>query len=144
MKCLIADLRELDSFAKNLLKSMPKGGIIALTGELGAGKTAFVKKFLRNAGIKRNIASPTFTLIVPYKSKNRLFYHMDLYRIKGYKEFNTMGVRENWNTPNTFFLIEWADKIKRILPKNAVQINFKVKGSGRKVAVRNAPKSFRY
>lgn len=144
MKCLIPDLTALNSFSLELLKSMPKGGIIALTGDLGAGKTAFTKKFLKNAGVKKRVSSPTFTLLVPYKSGGQHYYHMDLYRIKGYKEFESLGVQQLWQQPNTFFLIEWADKIKRFLPKNSVHINFKVRGLGRKVTLKNVPKSFKY
>ncbi len=100
-------------------------GVIALTGELGAGKTTFVQGFAKGLRVKDKIISPTFVLIRQHKipKTNKILYHIDLYRIE---DFKGLGLEEIWSNPNNIVLIEWAEKTKELLPKNTTYINFKV------------------
>ncbi|MCL4437452.1 tRNA (adenosine(37)-N6)-threonylcarbamoyltransferase complex ATPase subunit type 1 TsaE, partial [Patescibacteria group bacterium] len=94
---------------------------------LGSGKTTFIQGLAKGLGIKNNIISPTFILIRTYDLKSRIskFYHIDLYRIDGEKEIDGLGIEELINNPSNIIAIEWAEKIKNILPKKRIDIYFK-------------------
>ena len=116
--------------AQKVLKSRLKQKnalILALVGDLGSGKTTFVQGFLRGLGIKKKITSPTFVLIkgyMPHASNFRNVYHIDCYRIKKADELLKLGLKEILENPKNIVLIEWAEKIKRILPKSTIWIKF--------------------
>ena len=140
IKIKIQSLTELRRLAQALEKSL--GGsktVIALTGELGAGKTTFAKFFLRAAGIKKRITSPTFVLMHQYKKSGKNYFHLDLYRTKNFREIEALGITEAWHHSKNIFLIEWAEKIQRHLPKTAVQIKFKVRPNHRDLQILNLP-----
>jgi len=107
--------------AKSGARSAAKGAfVIALTGELGSGKTTFVQGFLRGFGIRRGGASPTFVLIKRYAICSKRFasiYHVDAYRLKKAKDLLALGFKEILDDPQNIVLIEWAEKIKKILPR---------------------------
>lgn len=111
-------------------KSKNKAFIAGLSGELGAGKTTFIQGFARGLGIKHRLTSPTFLIIRNYKLPNypianyKSFYHIDAYRIKKPKELTGLGLREILANPKNIILIEWAEKIKRILPSKMIWIEF--------------------
>lgn len=117
--------------AKEILNKPPKitsALILALSGDLGAGKTTFTQSFIKNCGVKKRINSPTFLLIRSYKLQTtgyRLVYHIDAYRIKKSKELLDLGLKEILNNNKNIVLIEWAEKIKKILPKNVIWIKLK-------------------
>jgi tRNA threonylcarbamoyladenosine biosynthesis protein TsaE len=124
--------------AKNLIlsKKRKKALILALTGDLGGGKTTFLKGFAKGLGIKEKILSPTFILMKKFKicanscsnsCKFVNFYHIDCYRIENPKEILDLGFKEIVNNPKNIVAIEWANKIKKIIPKRAIQINFELK-----------------
>ncbi len=140
MKVLIKSLEELAVLAKNLERAIGPGRTIALIGTLGAGKTTFAKYFLRAAGIREHASSPTFVLMHAYQKGRKAYYHIDLYRTKGYKEVQALGIPELWIGRQNTLLIEWADKIRRYLPKNTVTLKFEVKGSSREIEILNSPK----
>lgn len=94
--------------------------VLGLIGDLGAGKTVFTKGLALGLGIKKNISSPTFVLmkIYPVKSLNiKFLVHIDAYRIKSAHDLMAIGAKEYFGRPDTITVIEWADKIKQILPK---------------------------
>ena len=102
--------------------------IIGLSGDLGSGKTTFVKGFAGGLGIKRRILSPTFILIKRYslRKKNfKSFYHIDCYRLKNIKDIKLIKIDELISNPENLIVIEWVDKIKKLLPKNFINIVFK-------------------
>lgn len=116
--------------AKKILKVQSlklKAQIIALDGELGSGKTTFVQGFMKGLGIKHHITSPTFIIFrrheIPKSYQN--VYHFDLYRIHKPKEILALGFRKIIHDSHNIVLIEWPEKIKKILPKNSVFIYLK-------------------
>lgn len=116
-------------FAHQLLKSKPakKAVIIGLIGDLGSGKTVFAQGFAKGLGVKECVVSPTFVLerIYKLKTKNyRLFIHIDAYRIEKPKEIMDLGFKDLVRDCRNIVLIEWADRVKSILPKNSVKIKF--------------------
>lgn len=119
---------ETQSFAQNLAKDfLGKGGVIALMGELGAGKTTFTQGFVKGLGITEKIISPTFILMRQHQipKSNQIFYHLDLYRLEGQINIEELGLKEIFENPKNIILIEWAEKIKGILPKNTLMVVFK-------------------
>lgn len=127
---------ETQGFGKNFARGLKGGEILALTGELGSGKTTFVQGLARGLGIKQRINSPTFILMRQYPVsfergpllKLKFFYHIDLYRLEGdlTQEINNLGLNDVWGKPENIVAIEWAEKIKEIIPKTAVWIKFKI------------------
>ena len=115
-----------------------KGGeIIGLIGELGSGKTTFVQGLAKGLGVKKRIISPTFVLIRSYKGKTREgkslnLYHVDLYRIRDINDARGLGLEEIWSNPKNIVVIEWAEKIEKILPKKAIKIYFEYLGENRR------------
>ena len=104
--------------------------VLALEGELGAGKTTFLQGFARGLGIKEKILSPTFVIMRKFKIRKKScdfanFYHIDCYRIGKAKEILDLGFREIILNPRNIVAIEWADRIKKILPKNTLALKFK-------------------
>ena len=102
--------------------------VIALSGKLGAGKTTFTQGFARALGIAGPIQSPTFVLMkmYPLKRKRNLKHliHIDAYRIETPHETEQLGLEELLGGKDIVMLIEWADRIKKIVPKDAVWIKF--------------------
>jgi tRNA threonylcarbamoyladenosine biosynthesis protein TsaE len=123
-------LAEIPKAAKTIAKKLKGGEIFALVGHLGSGKTTFVQALGRELKIKQKITSPTFILLqtFPFKlkgGKEVWLYHLDLYRTKNFSEVKALGLLEVWGRPDTVTLIEWADKIKKYLPKKSKIIKFK-------------------
>jgi tRNA threonylcarbamoyladenosine biosynthesis protein TsaE len=98
--------------------------IIALEGDLGGGKTTFLKGLAKGMGIKERILSPTFLLIRKFQN----FYHIDCYRIKKPSEILKLGFRKIVKDPQNIVAIEWAERIKGILPRKILKIKFKILG----------------
>jgi len=108
------------------LAQKSKGRIFALVGDLGAGKTTFVQAFLKALGVKGRVMSPTFVIMRSYKLKDgRKAYHLDGYRIKKDKEFVDLGFKELIKDPKNIILIEWADRVKKLLPPETIWLEFK-------------------
>lgn len=107
-------------------------GIIALTGELGSGKTTLVKGIAEGMGVKdtRYVNSPSFVIIKEYKGRMPL-YHFDVYRLDGPSALDTVGYREFFYGEGAS-VIEWADKIKDILPEEYLGIELSVRGEGKR------------
>lgn len=105
--------------------------IICLNGELGSGKTMFVKGIANALGIQDTITSPTFNIIKEYDGELPL-YHLDVYRLDG--DTNGVGIEEYFSKGGVV-VIEWADTIKSILPEERLDIKFKVVGENKRVLV---------
>ena len=102
--------------------------VLALSGDLGAGKTTFVQGFCA-ALVLEKITSPTFIIVKSYKVKSykdyKRIYHIDCYHIHKPKDILSTGIKEILNNPENIILIEWPERIKRILPKNVIMIKLK-------------------
>ena len=118
--------------------------VLALMGDLGSGKTTFAQAFAERLGVKEKVKSPTFIIFRKSKVADKkwqekvfkYFYHFDVYRINSEKEILNLGWEEIISNPENIVLVEWADKIEKILPKNSVKINFKhLKGDKREIVL---------
>jgi len=101
--------------------------VLALSGELGAGKTTFVQGLAKGLGIKEKVKSPTFLIIKSYKLrvKNfKNFIHIDAYRLKKPKDILSLGWREMAGDPKNIIAIEWAKHIAKVLPAHHIDIKF--------------------
>lgn len=128
--------KETKRIATRLAKQISHG-VIALTGELGAGKTTFVQGFAKGLGIKEKIISPTFVLIRQHKipKLNKTLYHIDLYRLADSLNIKELGLDEIWSNSQNIILIEWAEKIANLLPKNTTWIKIKKTKDARLITV---------
>ena len=130
-KLTMKDEYDTIELAQNLESEKFPNMIICLNGELGSGKTMFTKGFAKALGIKDNITSPTFSIIKEYDGELPL-YHMDVYRLDG----DTSGVNiEEYYTKGGVVIIEWADTIKDILPKERLDIKIKVLDENKRVLI---------
>lgn len=134
LKFLSKGPKETKEIGKRLAQEVLKGKkpkVIALIGELGSGKTTFIKGFASGLKIKRKIISPSFLIFREYsffyRKRKYKFYHWDLYRVSSKKEILNLGFKEIIKNPKNIVAIEWADKIKGILPKNSLKIYFSFK-----------------
>lgn len=113
---------ETIELAQNIESEKFPNMVICLQGDLGSGKTVFAKAFAASMGIEENITSPTFTIIKEYEGSMKLF-HMDVYRLSEMKE--DIGITEYF-TKKGVCIIEWADLIEDILPKNRLDIKINI------------------
>lgn len=125
-----------ERFAKEILEKKPKktAFVVGLEGELGGGKTTFLQGFAKGLGIKEKILSPTFVIMKKFNN----FYHIDCYRIEKPKELLDLGFKEITSNPKNIIVIEWADRIRKIMPKDTLWIKFDfIDEKRRRVAFRN-------
>lgn len=114
------------------LQSYANGGtVIALDGDLGAGKTSFSQSFARAMGVAEPVNSPTFTIIKEYEGMHRPFYHMDVYRIS-LEEAEELGLEEYFEGSGVS-LVEWADRILPLLPADRLHIVIEMQLDGERM-----------
>jgi tRNA threonylcarbamoyladenosine biosynthesis protein TsaE len=132
-----------EKFAEKILlsrTSLKTAVVLALHGNLGAGKTCFLQGFAKGLKIKENILSPTYVIYKKFEVSQcpiyikrpaghfickRVFYHFDCYRINKPEEILELGFKQIISNPKNIVAIEWPEKIKKILPKGVININFK-------------------
>ena len=129
-KINISEEKNTKSVAEKFSKLIKQGDFILLSGNLGVGKTTFIKyviNFLQKVNKQKisEVTSPTFTVINEYQIKKILIKHYDLYRIKNKKELNNLGIQENLKDQITF--VEWPEIIKKIKIKNSINLIFEYK-----------------
>ena len=117
--------QETKEFAKKFAAKLSGGMILCLYGELGAGKTTFVKGLAEGLSIKDNITSPTFTLMNIYKIANKKtaiqsLVHIDTYRLKNEEELLQIGAEDYVGTPDSITVIEWPEKVANFLKEKKV------------------------
>lgn len=114
---------ETRQIARELAGSLKGGDVVALYGDLGAGKTVFAQGIAKALGIKRQVLSPTFVFIrsYPLTIKPLTFYHIDLYRGQTPQDFQSLGLEDVF-TNDSIVVIEWAEKIAEILPKKRIDV----------------------
>lgn len=116
---------ETIKFAKKFSKSVAKGSIILLVGDLGAGKTHFVKGFAKGKGCKGVVTSPTFTIMNIYEGKTNI-YHFDMYRLNDPSELENLGFEEYFDkSMNGITLVEWPDKAGELTKRYDYKVEIK-------------------
>jgi len=117
--------------AQNIESEKFPGMVICLNGDLGSGKTVFVKGFAMALGLEENITSPTFNIVKEYLTGEAPLYHMDVYRIDDNSDF---GVEDYFNKDGVS-IIEWSDLIEDRLPSERLEIIFKIIDENTRVLV---------
>jgi tRNA threonylcarbamoyladenosine biosynthesis protein TsaE len=157
MEILTKSAKETKAFGKKVLSDLIINGkplILALTGDLGSGKTTFVQGLAKGLGIKRRILSPTFIIMRKYriklktrtsnlktttkKLKHKNFYHIDLYRLEENieSEMQNLGTDDVFSESANIVVIEWAEKGRKAIPKDAVWVKFEnLGGDSRKIKI---------
>lgn len=118
--------------AENIESEKFPGMVICLDGELGSGKTVFVKGFAKSLGITENITSPTFNIVKEYESGEMILNHMDVYRLE---ETDASIALNDYFSSDGVTIIEWAEMIKDKLPDERLEIKFKVIDENTRVMV---------
>ncbi len=118
------DTRE---FARSLGEVAPPGLVVALVGDLGAGKTRLVQSAAEGLGVDPAVVnSPTFVLIQEYEGRLPV-YHFDTYRLKDFDEFLELGADEYFASGGVCF-VEWADRMEEVLPRDRLTVEFEITG----------------
>lgn len=117
----IKDEQQTEAFGRNLAARLKPGDVIALTGDLGTGKTTLTKAIAHGLGISEVITSPTFTIVKEYEDGRLPLYHFDVYRIGDPDEMFELGYEEYFYGDGVC-VIEWADLIEDLLPEEAIRI----------------------
>ena len=107
--------------------ALPYGSVVALFGDLGAGKTAFTRGFVRGAGIDAHVSSPTFSLVNEYTSGGKTVYHFDMYRISSPDDLYSTGFFDYLDEGATL-VIEWSENIESDLPDDCIRITINKTG----------------
>ncbi len=125
-KIISKNIKDTEKIAKDFLKDLYEGEpsivakVVALSGELGAGKTTFTQALGKHLGIKRKVNSPTFVIMKKYSIKmahHKLLYHLDAYRLKNHHELAKLGWAEIIANPKNLILIEWPENVAGVMPK---------------------------
>ena len=111
--------------AKDFIHTCEKGDRVVLNGDLGAGKTFFIKSALSSIGIK-NVNSPSFAIVNEYNDRFHI-YHFDFYRLKNSSELFDIGWYEYLNDDDSIIFIEWGKRFPNVLPSERIEINVEVK-----------------
>jgi tRNA threonylcarbamoyladenosine biosynthesis protein TsaE len=128
----LKDESETLRLAENMANHLYSGMNLYLKGELGAGKTTFVRGILRGLGYEEKVKSPTYTLVETYNLEKFTICHFDLYRFKGEHEWDDAGFREYFNKSSVCF-VEWPEKARQVLPKPDISIELNYESFGRHI-----------
>ena len=124
-------LDEINAAAAKVLASNPHK-VILFSGEMGSGKTTFIKSLSKKLGVNTTTGSPTFSLVNEYQTiDNQTIYHFDMYRLKSETEAYDMGMDEYLYSGHWCF-IEWAENIPNLIPENHSSINIRVLPDGKR------------
>ena len=125
---------ETKALGKDLAGILKAGSVVALDGDLGAGKTVFTKGLCEGIGVTSRVASPTFTIVNEYQGGMIPVYHFDTYRLEGADDFLDSGLDEYFYQ-NGICVIEWSSVIEELLPPNSLRIFIRGVGSERDLTV---------
>ncbi len=131
MKFVTNNENETFEFARSFAGNLTGGEIILLDGELGAGKTVFVKGLAAGLGIDDDVTSPTFTLMNEYDGRLKL-YHFDVYRLSSGAEAYEAGLTEFFGESGSVSCIEWANNISDAIIGNVIAVNISYLGDGKR------------
>lgn len=120
---------ETQEIAAKLAAAMPANSVLALHGDLGAGKTTFVKGLARGLGIQEVVTSPTFNIFTLHRSAGKTLVHMDAYRLENAQQVEELML-EDFLIPPFFLAVEWPEKIAPWLPKDVLHIRLSIDRPG--------------
>lgn len=142
MKFITNNFEETYALGEQMGKKLKGDETIALSGELGAGKTAFVQGLAKGLGAQKHVTSPTFVLEKIYKgNKGKVLHHFDVYRIER-NNVDSTGLPEIFG--EAIVVVEWADKIKSVMPADAIWIEINIKGETRREFIFKVPENREY
>jgi tRNA threonylcarbamoyl adenosine modification protein YjeE len=132
---ILRDTDALIAFGASLARALPHPRVVALSGDLGAGKTTMAKGMIAalTGALTSEVISPTFQYVQFYTRGELLVAHFDVWRLRGVDEFVELGLEEYLS--NTMAIIEWPDRISGLLPKNTLWINISIIENGRLVTI---------
>jgi len=125
MEITVNGLPDLPQTAQQLLAFSEGEKIFVFNGEMGAGKTTFIKAFCKALGIEDVVSSPTYSIVNEYQGSSGLVYHFDFYRIKQIQEAFDLGYEEYFYG-GAVCLIEWPERVAELLPEHFVKVDIKV------------------
>jgi tRNA threonylcarbamoyladenosine biosynthesis protein TsaE len=126
-----------ERIGRALMDLLPDGALVALYGDLGAGKTCFVRGMAEAIGAARLVTSPTFTIVHEYPG-SRPLYHLDLYRITDPRQVLDLGYEELFTPKRGVCVVEWADRAESLLPESRAEIRLAhASGDRRRIEVQN-------
>lgn len=129
----IPSLDGIASAAREFVAQIGTNRVFAFYGNMGAGKTTFIKAVCEQLGVKDAVTSPTFAIVNEYESDMGAIYHFDFYRIKNLGEVMDLGF-EDYAYSGNLCLMEWPELIEELLPENTVNVNIsETPGGGRTV-----------
>lgn len=122
MNYKVSSVADLGSVAKILLNHFSDEKVFLFYGEMGVGKTTFIKVLCKELGVDEPTSSPTFSIVNEYLSiNNKSIYHFDFYRIEKEEEVFDLGYEDYFYSGN-FCFVEWPEKISNLLPENAIKV----------------------
>lgn len=125
---------ETVALGAKIASALQGGEMIYLSGELGAGKTTFVRGLLNALGYSGNVKSPTYTLVEPYSVNGRNIYHFDLYRINDPEELEAMGIRD-YCDGESVCLFEWPEQGEDVIPAADIVLSLSHSEQGRELKI---------
>lgn len=134
LKIFLKDDTSQQALAAEFARNSPPGTVIFLQGDLGTGKTTFVRGFLRALGHEGIVKSPTYTLVEPYLIDNKRIYHFDLYRLGVPDELEYAGGRDYFDG-ESICLVEWPEKAAGFLPEADVNCYLSYQNEGRSIEI---------
>ncbi|RPD38734.1 tRNA (adenosine(37)-N6)-threonylcarbamoyltransferase complex ATPase subunit type 1 TsaE [Chitinophaga barathri] len=128
---------ELPETARQFWETYVNEQVFALNGDMGVGKTTFVKALCAAKGVEDSTASPTFSIINEYRytdarKREKIIYHLDLYRLKSLEEAIEAGVEDCLYHPDAICFVEWPDVVTQLLPGNTVYVYLSVTADQRR------------
>ena len=118
---------QTEAIGRALMRLLPDGSVVALRGELGAGKTCLVRGMAAAIGTAAAVSSPTFTMVNEYEGNPKI-YHLDLYRIAEPREVMDLGYEDLFDVPDGICVIEWAERAEKLLPQKRLDITLEHAG----------------
>lgn len=119
-----ASVEETEALGAALVRQMPPGSVVAFTGDLGAGKTAFVRGMARGLGIPHRVTSPTFTIVNEYEGGSLPLFHFDMYRLHSSEELFDIGW-EDFLSRGGICAVEWSENIRDALEPDTIYIDIR-------------------
>jgi len=127
-------------FLHTLTPTSDRATVVGFSGELGAGKTEFIRGLLRSAGVRGPVTSPTYTIESVYDLPDSAFekaYHIDAYRLENVDGLMDLGFADRLRKPKSLVLVEWANRVADALPDTATQIHIETKKGKRVISIQS-------